>query len=354
MRLETRVVSFTLANGTADQSGVPVFTLGGTDVASFAVDAGSCSAPLAPLTSCSFGVAFSPLALGPLSAFVDVSASDAGPQRVSLGGFGLERVGFLGDPGTLRDAGEFPNTAGPSGVRFSGRIMRLEDSGIVLDGFDLRNLTIIISANNVTLRNCLLDGQQQGFYTVQHQSGSGLTIEDCTFDGLGLPNTNANTVVSTVGPIVMRRNLFQNAAAGFVAAQTGVFENNVFRGIGAAPNRAPSSTTISLAGGSGLPVAITGNYLEARILSSGLPSAALSVQAIAGPIDQVLIDNNVVLGAQYNVRVTNSSATDGGVVTNVTVTNNRLGDYTLGPYNMNVGGTPVRTGNTHLVTGAAL
>lgn len=80
--------TFTVTNTGPLSSGVPAVTLTGTNASSFSVMGNTCTAAIASLGTCTFGVVFSPQDAGSLSASAQVTASPGGTATATLSGTG--------------------------------------------------------------------------------------------------------------------------------------------------------------------------------------------------------------------------------------------------------------------------
>ena len=83
-------VSVVVSNGGAGTTSSLTVTLGTTDASSFSIDSDGCTGKtLAPSTTCSVSVHFTPAAAGTLSDTLDVGASDGGQVGITLTGQGV-------------------------------------------------------------------------------------------------------------------------------------------------------------------------------------------------------------------------------------------------------------------------
>ncbi len=85
-------VSFTITNTGTVASGIPAFTVTGTNMAEFVVGANTCGAPIAPAATCTVTVGFTPTALGARTASLKVAATPGGEVTGALTGNGVAVV----------------------------------------------------------------------------------------------------------------------------------------------------------------------------------------------------------------------------------------------------------------------
>ena len=127
--------AFTVTN-TGGSPAVPGVAVLGTNATDFALSANSCTAPLAPMATCSFLVTFTPSTAGVESATVSIAATGATSTSAALTGTGLAAAALAISPttqdfGTLTQgstSADFPFTvtnnggvaSGPLAVSFGG------------------------------------------------------------------------------------------------------------------------------------------------------------------------------------------------------------------------------------------
>src|ERR1700686_374203 len=66
----------------------------------------------------------------------------------------------------------------------TANVVYVTQAGAVLDGYDFRNATILVAANNVTIKNSTFEAGAKEIFAVQVTSGvSGTIIKNNTFNG---------------------------------------------------------------------------------------------------------------------------------------------------------------------------
>ena len=88
-------------------------------------------------------------------------------------------------------------------------------AGAVLSGINFGDATVLINANNVTIKNCTFTGTSS-FWAVNQPTASGATVENCTFIGSKSPTENNVWISSALG-ITIENNTFLNSPADAVA-----------------------------------------------------------------------------------------------------------------------------------------
>ena len=101
----------------------------------------------------------------------------------------------------------------------------------MLSGIDFGDATVVINANNVTIKDCTFTGTSS-FWAVDQTGGvSGATVENCTFTGSKSP-TEKNVWISSVLGITIKDNTFLNSPTDSIGLQQGVVTGNYFSGEG--------------------------------------------------------------------------------------------------------------------------
>src|SRR6476619_6830076 len=65
----------------------------------------------------------------------------------------------------------------------SANIVYVTQAGAVLRGINFGDATVIINANNVTVKDCTFTGTSSFWAVVQRSGVGGATVENCTFAG---------------------------------------------------------------------------------------------------------------------------------------------------------------------------
>lgn len=123
------------------------------------------------------------------------------------------------------------------GVSVSGGLIRVDNPNVVIDGYDLGTSSLVVFANNCTIRNCKIKGAISTVHyvtgintlTIRNTSilmdtgypasvtfhGKTLTVEYCLFDGAESDHIQlSGGVNSGNNNFVFRYNFFRNAGSG--------------------------------------------------------------------------------------------------------------------------------------------
>ena len=232
------------------------------------------------------------------------------------------KVGYQG--GALKSAA----SAVGDGIALSGTTLVITKAGAVIDGVDLRGYNIDVKANNVTIKNSLLNAS--GSHTIyQIGNASGLTVEYNTFDGQKANNGNIDYIYSEKGLSTIRNNEFFNTPSDAVNTVGGVVEKNYFSGAGY--QSGAHADAISCHGNTAGPLTIRNNYIDWVDTPDNqvIPNTCLKLVPHFGNINGIVAENNVLLGGGFQIYCP-PSATDpntGASYTNnnCVIRNNEIG-----------------------------
>jgi hypothetical protein len=191
------------------------------------------------------------------------------------------------------------SVVGP-GIGFNGTTLVITKSGALLDGVDLRGITVEVRANNVAITNSLADAT--GFNTIQQMGGyTGLVVAYCTFDGKKSKGPNASIIMNDSGSVTVVNNEFFNVPSDVVNTVGATIERNYFAAAGYQPGAHADAISIHKTVG---PVVIRENYIDYVTPSDAaipVTNAAIKIASVFGTISNVTVEGNVLLGGGYTV-----------------------------------------------------
>lgn len=234
----------------------------------------------------------------------------------------IDPAAFKGGNKSLTLAGKtFP--IGPQTAAFKkpdgAGAITLSTPGMVFEGFDCRGRDIVIAADNVTVRSCLMNATS--WYALNNTAGKrGFVAEFNMLDGEKQDNQNAAMCASEAGDSIVRNNIFLFAPTDMVIMCGGLCEHNVFAGSFYQTGAHADAFSIGKSLG---PMVFRENYVDfsKQPDGKGPPNSCIKVVSHFGPVDDVLIDRNVLLGGGYNMYCGPSPHP----VNSVRVTNNLYG-----------------------------
>ena len=232
------------------------------------------------------------------------------------------------------------NSKAPYSYSPSKNIVFVIQAGAVLSGINFGDTSVLIDANNVTIKDCTFSGTT-GFWAVdQNTSFSGATVENCTFIGSKLP-TESNDWVSSVLPITIKDNTFLNSPTDSIDIHSGTVTGNYFSGEGYEPGA--HADAIYVTGSTG-PTTITDNFIDETPPTPGIANSDMRLTNEFGALTDVTISGNYVLGAGFGIEAgaTNTDST----VSNVSIANNYFGFSLFGAYYPATTGVATITGTT--------
>ncbi|WP_354063690.1 M10 family metallopeptidase C-terminal domain-containing protein [Devosia sp. 2618] len=204
--------------------------------------------------------------------------------------------------------------------------------GTVISGLNITG-TVYIAADNVTIENCKITAAS--FSVVQIKVGqTGVVIQDCEINGVGTNNAGSNGITG-VGTFL--RNDIYNVENGInVAAGKGtLIEGNYIHDLKA--SGAPHYDGIQIDGGQS-DVVIRGN----TVINDHDQTAAVMIDNYFGPVSNVLVTNNLLVGGGYTVY--SDAQFNSSPLSNIKITDNHVGGGHWGDLNAN-SNSPVYTGN---------
>ncbi len=215
-------------------------------------------------------------------------------------------------------------------------------AGAVLSGINFGDATVLVEANNVTIKDCTFTATT-GFWAVGAGAGvSGTTVENCTFTGSKLP-TEFNDWISSVLPITIKDNTFLNSPTDSIDIHSGTVTGNYFSGEGYGTGQ--HADTIYVTGSTG-PTTITDNFIDEtpNAGAAGAANSDLRLTNEFGDLTDVTVSGNYLLGAGFAVEAGSTNTTY--TISNVSIANNDLGFSAFGPYYATTTGVATVTGTT--------
>ena len=194
-------------------------------------------------------------------------------------------------------------------------------NGAVLSGINFGDATVMIYANNVTIKDCTFTGTTGYWALSQPGVFSGATVENCTFQGSKSPTEGDVPIVSNEA-ITIEGNSFLNSPGDAVDIHGGVVTGNYFSGAGYRPGAHADAIWVDP---STVPTTITDNFIDAtqNADAPGVANSAVRLSDEFGNLDDVTVSGNYLLGGGYTVQVGSTSATY--TISNVSITNNEIG-----------------------------
>lgn len=238
------------------------------------------------------------------------------------------------------------NTGPPSGLTLkpSGPLV-IDTPGSVIQGLDISG-NVVIKASNVTLLNSRI--RSTDYYVVRIEKGlKGVVVQNCEIDNQGAGGTGAT------GQGKFIANNIHGAADGInVWDDDTLIQDNYIHGMAGPPSAHFDSIQ---ADGAFKNLTIEHN----TVINEHGQTSAIMLDNYWGPIDNVKINNNLLIGGGYTVYINESAkgtAGQPGPVTNVSFTNNILvkGYYGYLDLRTQLGNKPVISGNVDKLTGALL
>ena len=236
------------------------------------------------------------------------------------------------------------NTGVSAGVKLTpyNGTLTLSTPGQVVSGLIISN-GVQINASNVTLENCIIDISNSGGWNIGVKGGlTGVNIENCEIVGAGLagPVGTYGIYVQGNSQVTINADNIHDVGQGVVMNDGQItLENTYIHDLNAG-----SGTHYEDVGYFG--AATSGNFSflmqNNTFINQNNQTAAVFLQNYFGPLNNVTMNNNILVGGDYTIYVDGSAG--GGAVSNISITNNHLGTGIYG-YTDFAGSSPVFTGN---------
>ena len=233
------------------------------------------------------------------------------------------------------------NSTAPYHYAPSRNAVYVTQAGAVLSSINFGSATVVISANNVTIKDCTFTGTTGYDAVIEPNAYNGATVENCTFTGTKSP-TEFNAWIESQGSATIEDNSFLNSPTDAVDMQSGVVTGNYFSAAGYMPGAHADAIFSTDSTG----VTITDNFIDgtANADAPAGQNSDVRVSAETGSVNNVTVSGNYLLGGGYTVEVGGGPAPY--TTTNVSIANNYIGFAEYGPYYANTANYATLTGNT--------
>ena len=123
------------------------------------------------------------------------------------------------------------NSKAPYFYSPSRNMVFVTQAGAVLSGINFGSATVVIDANNVTIKDSTFTGTTSYWAVDQTPGVSGATVENSTFKGTKSP-TETNVWIASTKTITIKDNSFLDSPTDAIDIRSGVVSGNYFsRGI---------------------------------------------------------------------------------------------------------------------------
>jgi hypothetical protein len=219
------------------------------------------------------------------------------------------------------------NTNAPYHYAPSTNTVYVDQAGAVLSGINFGDATVLIRANNVTVKDCTFT-DTTGFWAVYQPTASGATVENCTFTGSKSPTEKTTDWITSTLGITINNNSFLNSPADSIGIQQGVVAGNYFSGEGYATGAHGDAIYVPDTTG---PISITDNFIEEtpNAGAQGASNSDIRITTEFGNTSDVTVTGNYLIGAGFAFEAGPSS---GRTMSNVSITNNDVGFQTNGQF----------------------
>lgn len=220
----------------------------------------------------------------------------------------------------------------------------ISSANVKIEGLNIRG-PVVINAPKVTMRNCKVTARGASVVLVKPGIAD-VTIENCEIDNQG----SGGQGISGQG-VFLRNNIHDCTDGIDVRGNDTIIQDNFIHNMRGTPDS-------HLDG-----IQADGNFSNLTIIHNTVineqnQTSAVMLDNYWGPIDRVVIENNLLIGGGYTVYINEvaKGQAGGGPVTNVRFVNNRLirGYWGIINVRSELGHTPIIAGNKDATTGTML
>jgi Right handed beta helix region len=204
----------------------------------------------------------------------------------------------------------------------------VNQAGAVLSGIDFGDASVLVNANDVTIKDCTFLGDTHSGLAIRQEFGAGTTVENCTFQGSKAPAEGGDWIFSNANINIIDNTFLDTPGdaidIGGSATGGGVITGNYFSGSGFATGAHADAIWVTK---STEPLTIADNFIDQTPQpdSAGSSNSAIRITAEVGNLANVTVSGNYLLGGSEGIGVGPGSATY--TVSNVSVVNNYIGFY---------------------------
>ena len=232
------------------------------------------------------------------------------------------------------------NTGVPTGTALTASGgLQLNTAGQVVDGLDIKG-TVTINASNVVLKRSRVSASSYNVIKVA-DSATGVRIEDVEVNG----NKGADGSNGIYGPATVLRADIQGVENGIQPGSGSVIQDSWIHDLGATGRPHIDGIQVD---GARQDIIVRHNTIDLR---GWTQTGAVMFNNYSGPASNMIVDRNRLLGGGYTVY--SDGRFDGGAITGVQFTNNRIGYGRWGYASISVY-DPLWTGNVDDQTGKAI
>lgn len=288
------------------------------------------------------GIGFASVTANTVSPLIPILSSSTGTVQIEADGIStVDTLASDGLSSSIYSGADVPaltawpdatNTGVPVGTTLTDHIgdLTTTSDGQVIDSLNITGL-LQISHNDVTVQRCKVTNGGD-WVIVQDIAITGTNIFDCELDGMSAAGTGIRMGNGTV-----KRCNIHGSNDGVVLKRDNVLiQDNYIWGLAGEHMDGIQND------GECSHLVIRHNTIH----NPNNETSCVMLDTFFGPLTDVIIDNNQLIGAGYNIYCTESDAS-GFAITDITITNNVMTQGANGFYDFyNFSGyTPTRTGN---------
>jgi Right handed beta helix region len=239
------------------------------------------------------------------------------------------------------------NTKAPIYYSPSTNTVHVDQAGAVLSGIDFGDASVLVNADDVTIKDCTFLGDTHSGIAIRQEFGTGTTVENCTFQGSKAPTEGGDWILSNANINIKDNNFLDTPGdaidIGGNATGGGVITGNYFSAPGYATGAHADAIWVTE---STEPFDITDNFIDATPTAdtAGASNSAIRLTNEVGNLANVTVSGNYLLGGGFTVDP--ASANTPYTISNISIANNYIGFGAFGPYSSATATLATVTGTT--------
>jgi hypothetical protein len=207
-------------------------------------------------------------------------------------------------------------------------------AGAVLSGINFGDASVLINADDVTIKDCTFIGDTRSNLAIRQEFGAGTTVENCTFQGSKAPAEGGDWIFSNANINIIDNTFLDTPGDAIDISGTatggGVITGNYFSGAGYGAGAHADAIWVT---NSTEPLTISDNFIDEtpQAGSAGGANSAVRITSETGNLANVTVSGNYLLGGSAGLEV-GPGANPAYTVNNVSAVNNDIGFQLYFPY----------------------
>jgi hypothetical protein len=245
------------------------------------------------------------------------------------------------------------NTGIPAGVTLKSASSNTLSAPGTYSGLSFTGV-VSITASNVTLQNCLINGTNTDYFELEIAAGlTNVVVQNCEIAGAGANSVQTGVYgVYVPGDSQVTLNALNIHGVGspFTISDGRILiENSYAHDFYSGPATHYNGVQYNGGGSADFSLVIQNN----TIINNQIQTDAIMLDNYFGPVNNVTINHNYLSGGDFTIYC--DGHFNSNPITNITITNNTMGTGYYGYFDINASSTsPKTSGNVDALTGVAI